>query len=175
MVQAKQLGSINPPEAPPKKKIVKRRLVLAAAFAVAALGFLAVNTYRGRQRYLQEHPAPLPDVIPPIPPAEQEQLRVGIQLLGIGVLGFTADQSKAVDAIWQTPPRSMNEVIDYLKRTNAAMTPEQQAVFREYRVKYTEQIVDHILAPARKRFTPEDFEKFQKEIKARVEHRISGS
>ena len=162
------------PETPAKKSSKKARL-LALAFAVAALGFLAVNGYRGRQRYLQEHPAPLPEVIPPIPPAEQERLRVGIQLLGIGVLGFTAEQSKQVDAIWQRLPRSLNEVIDYLKRTNAVMTPVQQAKFRQYRVRYTEEMVDRILEPARKRFKPDDFEKFEKEIKTRVEHRISGS
>ncbi len=174
MVQAKQPGTVRQSEEPPKKNVKMRRL-LALAFALAAIGLLAVNSYRGRQRYLQEHPPPLPEVIPPIPQDEQERLRVGIQLLGFGVLGFTPDQSKQVDAIWQRPPRSLNEVIDYLRRTNAVLTPEQQARFRQHRVRYTERIVDRLLEPSRKRFTPEDFDKFQKEIKARVERRISGS
>lgn len=161
-----------PPKPAPKTPSAGKRnaAILFAIVAVAALGYSAC---RGRQRYLAEHPAPLPDVIAPISKEEHEKMRKGMGLLGATLLQTTPEQQKKLDEIWKTPPRTLEEVNQYQKRTDAVLTEQQLAILKPIRKRVQGQIVDKFLDPVAKRLPPEDFEKFRTEVKNRVDSRIN--
>lgn len=158
----------------PERKSPRGRYIAAAVFACAGLIALGFSIRSGRQRYLREHPPPLPNVIAPIPDDKVEAVRGGMKLLAKTVLHATPEQEEKLNEIWKNPPRSVEEVIQYQKRTDEVLTPEQRATFKPIRNGFRNRVIDQILSPASKRMTPEDFAKFTQEIKARVAHRIDG-
>jgi len=146
----------------------------AWTFALVGLAALAVSAYYGRQRYLRENPPPLPNVIAPIPEGRVDQVRVGLKLVGATVLKTTPEQQAKIDEIWKNPPRSVEEVIDYQKRTNQVFNAEQRAKFKPMRKRFQNEVIDEMLAPAGKRMPGDDFKKLTDEVKRRVDERIDG-
>lgn len=150
------------------------RKFAAWTFALAGLGALAFSGYNGWQRYQRENPPPLPEVIAPIPPGQQEALRTGMKLLSKTVLQATPEQEKRLAEMWDKTPRSLAEIIERQRETDRILTPEQRAKLAPLRRAFQNRIVDEMLEPARDRFAAEDFEKFREEVKKRVEERITG-
>jgi hypothetical protein len=95
-------------------------------------------------------------------------------ILAKTVLHATPQQQQQLAAIWDKPPRSIDELIQYQQRTDQVLTPDQRAKLLPIRKKVQNSIVDKMLEPARGGFGADDFEKFKKEVKARVDHRIDG-
>lgn len=157
-----------PPPASSSKK--------TAAWLFAAVGLLALgwSGYQTWQQYKADNPPPLPNVIAPIPADRVDAVRTGLKLVGPTVLGLSGDQQKEIDAIWKNPPRSMEEVIQYQRRTDEVMTPEQRAKFRPLRKAFQGRVIDQMLAPAGERMPPDDFQKMKEEVGKRVDERIEG-
>lgn len=168
------LMSHSPPGRKPATHRSQGKKIAAWIFAVTGLGVLAFSGYQGRQRYLRENPPPLPEVIAPIPPGHQEALRSGMRLVSKTLLRVSPEQGKQLTELWDKTPRSVDEVIEYQRRTDQILTPEQRARFKPLRQAFQNRIVDEMLEPARNRFPASDFEKFRNEVKNRVEERISG-
>lgn len=145
----------------------------AVLFALAALVALGYSAWRGRQRYLAEHPPALPNVLAPIPANQQKVVHAGMRFVG-SVLQLTADQQKKLGGLWRKDPRSVSELIDYNKRTDEILTPEQRARLKPMRQVMQNQVIDRMLEPGRKSMPEQDFEKLKKEIKARAAQRIDG-
>lgn len=156
------------------RKRSRRRAAAAWTFALAGLGALAFSAWTGRQRYLRENPPPLPDVIAPIPPDQQQALRTGMRLVGKTLLQASPEQEKQLAEIWDKTPRSLNEVIEMQRRTDRILTPEQRARLTPLRQGFQSRVIDQMLEPARDRFKPEDFERMKDEVKSRVEQRVQG-
>lgn len=165
--------SITGPDTRPARSN-KKLLAATCVFALAGLMAFGFSARKAHQRYQLEHPPPLPDVVAPLLPEQQKMVTQGMPLLGKALLKLDPDKQKKLEEIWKTTPRSVAEAIDYQRRTDALLTPEQKALLDPIRKKFQERTIDRMMAPASKRFTPEDFEKFKKEIKARVESRING-
>src|SRR5438477_6761600 len=94
----------------------RKRKIAAALFAAAGIGALAYSAWISRQRYLQQHPPPLPNVVAPIPENMMGPLRLGLKFVQTSVLFTTPDQEKQIDDLWKTPPRSLTEAIEIQKK-----------------------------------------------------------
>lgn len=147
----------------------------AFAFAGIALCALVVSAYYGRQRYLREHPPPLPNVIAPIPPDQLKAIRVGFPIFRKTVLLTSSEQDHKLDQLWKNPPRSLAEVIEYEQRTNDILTTQQLTLYRPVRTAFQNRVIDQMLAPAGQRLSSGDFDKLKNEVKDRVQKRIDGN
>lgn len=157
------------------KPVSKKRKTGAWLFALAGLFALSFSAHRGWQRYRAENPTPLTNVIAPIPPEKVDAVQTGLKIAGKTILRLSAEQQAQVDEIWKNPPRSLEEAIDYLRRTDSVMTPAQRALFHPMRKTFQDRVIDEMLAPAGKRMPPEDFQKMTEEVKKRVDQRIDGN
>jgi len=95
-------------------------------------------------------------------------------LLGRTLLGVTPDQEQKIEAIWKRLPRSVDELAEYSRKTDAVLTEKQRMLVRPIRRRIRREAIDRMLEPARSRFSPEDFEKFRNAIMTRVDKRIDG-
>jgi hypothetical protein len=150
------------------------RKVAAVLFAVAALIALGISAYYGRQRYLREHPPPLPNVIAPLSSADMALIRKGFPIVRKTILHTTADQDAKLDALWAKPPRSLEEVIRYEQTTNNILTTGQLALYQPMRKRFEHRVIDKMLEPLSKRSSSVDFQKLSDEVKRRVDERIDG-
>jgi hypothetical protein len=150
------------------------RKFAAAVFALLGLTALGISAYYGYQRYRKEHPQPLPHVIAPIPKNQEEFVRNGMRFVGTQVLDLTPDQGKKLGKIWQHLPRSVDELVDFQKRTDDILTTGQRERLRPIQKTLRHQVVDRMLEPTKGRFATGDFEKMKDEVKRRVDHRVDG-
>lgn len=160
---------------PAAPKPSKRAVVLSALAVAAALGFLG---WRIHQHRLRNNPPPLPpleNVLPVIPKDQEKQIRTAVKLGARTLLKVTPDQEKRMDDLWKQPPRSIEELIEFNKKVDAILTPQQVEKARPLRRMLRHAVLDRMLEGAGKRLSPNDFEKFKNEIKARVDRRIEGS
>jgi len=155
-------------EARPRRRLPKALLAILCVAAVALSAFAAYRHWRPDRR------ASVAGAIPQLPKAEETRLREEARLLGRTLLGVTPDQEKKIEAIWQQPPRSLDEVVEYSRRTDAALTETQRMLVKPIRTRIRHEAIDRMLAPARSRFSREDFQKFRNAIMTRVDKRIDG-
>ena len=90
------------------------------------------------------------------------------------VLKVTPQQEKQIEAIWSHMPSSLNELVVMNRQMDAVFTPDQRRIVRPLQRVMRNKVIDDMLEPARSRFQPADFEKFQREIKRRVDAKIEG-
>lgn len=147
-----------------------------AAFVVTivALVTLGLSIYYGRQRYLREHPPPLPNVIAPLPPQDLALIRKGFPIVRKTVLHTSPEQDAKLDALWKNPPRSLEEVIHYEQTTNDILTTQQLALYRPLRKSFQNRVVDEMLGPLKTRMSGPEYDKLSNEVKQRVTERIDG-
>jgi hypothetical protein len=157
-----------------KAKSSAGRKTAATLFAAAALVALGFSAYYGRQRYLREHPPPLPNVIAPLSPEDMALIRKGFPIVRKTVLHTTPEQDAKLDALWAKPPRSLEEVIRYEQMTNTIMTTSQLVLYRPMRKRFEHRVIDKMLEPLGKRTSGPDFKKLSDEVKRRVDERIDG-
>lgn len=160
--------------APAKRDSTAWRKAAAFAFAAVALVALAFSIYYGRQRYLREHPPPLPNVIAPLPPVDLALIRKGFPIVRKTVLHTSPEQDAKLEALWEKPPRSLEEVIRYEQTTNDILTTQQLALYRPLRKTFQNRVVDEMLGPLKARMTGPDFNQLSNEVKQRVTERIDG-
>ncbi|MCX8038893.1 MAG: hypothetical protein N3D11_17975 [Candidatus Sumerlaeia bacterium] len=152
-------------EEKPKKSFAV--LCIAAAVVGVAAAWLC---WRDR---LIAPPAP-PQALPTIAPADFEKVKEQVRLVGRTLLGVTPEQEKQIDAIWRRPPATLNELVEFTRRSDAVLTETQRAIAKPIRRAARNQVIDRILEPARSRFPPEDFERLKTAIKTRVDARVDG-
>lgn len=158
----------------PSKPASASKKTAAWLFALGGIATLLYSGKEGYERYQAENPPPLQHVIAPIPEDKVETVQKGMQIFVPMYLGLNAEQKATVDQVWKTPPRSVEEVIQYLDRTHAVMSPEQRSKFKPLRTRFQEQVIDQIMEPASQGISKDDFEKLKAEVKKRVEERIDG-
>jgi hypothetical protein len=146
----------------------------AVVFVLVAFAALGVSAWYGRQRYLREHPPPLPQVIAPLPPEQLALIRKGFPIVRKTVLHTTPEQDAQLDELWKKPPRSLDEVIKYEQRTNEILTTQQLVLYRPLRKAMQRRVIDQMLGPAKDRMSNTDYDKLRDEVNNRVNKRIDG-
>ncbi len=154
------------------KKDEKHKKSFALLCAIVAAVGAAAAWLCWKDRWIAP-PAP-PQALPTIPPAEFERVKEQVRLVGRTLLGVTPEQEKQIDAIWRRPPATLNELVEFTRRSDAVLTETQRAIAKPIRRAARNQVIDHILEPARSRFPPEDFERLKNAVKARVDARVDG-
>jgi hypothetical protein len=140
-----------------------------AGVSIALAGLAAFGAYK---YWKPRDPARSEGQLPFFTKAQEQQMREGLRQVGRTLLGLTPDQEKKMQAIWQRFPTTVDELVDHTKRTDEVLTETQRAIVKPIRTMARHQAIDRMLEPARSRFPPEDFEKFKKVIKERVDQRI---
>jgi hypothetical protein len=155
-------------EETPRRGLRKSLLAILCVAAGALIAFAAYGHWKSGRR------ASVANSIPPLPKAEETRLREEARLLGRTLLGVTPDQEQKIEAIWKRLPRSVDELAEYSRKTDAVLTEKQRMLVRPIRRRIRREAIDRMLEPARSRFSPEDFEKFRNAIMTRVDKRIDG-
>jgi len=159
---------MNTNRAEPKNRTNRWPTAVMCFALVAVCGF-------GAYKYRKSRNAPRSEsFLPILTKAQEEQIREGLHQVGKTFLGITLDQEKKLEAIWQRFPTTVDELVDYTKRTDEVLTDKQRALANPIRKMARHQAIDRMLEASRSRFPPEDFEKFKRVIKERVDGRIGG-
>ena len=101
-------------------------------------------------------------------------MRKGMHFIGTQVLDLTPEQGKKLGEIWKHLPRSVDELVDFQKRTDDVLTTGQRERLRPVQKTFRHQVIDRMLDPTKDRFAPGDFPKLKDEVKRRVDQRVDG-
>jgi hypothetical protein len=173
-------GSLNLSQKPaaPKSAARRRRAwIIVVGLLIALSGAAGFGIYH---RFFQTPPGairrqPYAKHLPHLGQQQEMQVYRDMSNIAQTILRITPQQREKLSAIWGPRlPQTVDELVDYQRRTNEVLTPTQRLVLRPVRRVLRERAIDQIVEPARGHFTPEDFEKLRTAVKARINQRLAG-